>query len=103
MSVEYDQQTQKATSVDIALGEPKKYQVVLVNDDYTPMAFVVEVLEHFFHVNEAVAVQIMMKVHTEGRAVCGVYSKDVAETVTQLVNEYARLNEYPLLCVMEGL
>jgi len=103
MSVEYDQQTQKETSVDIALSEPKKYQVVLVNDDYTPMAFVVEVLEHFFHVNEAVAVQIMMKVHTEGRAVCGVYSKDVAETVTQLVSEYARLNEYPLLCVMEGL
>lgn len=83
------------------LQEPKKYKVLLVNDDYTPMEFVVNVLKQFFHLPEAVAVQVMMKVHTEGRAICGIYTKDIAETKVVLVNEFAKMNEYPLLCCME--
>lgn len=103
MSVEHEQGTEKDTSVELAVHVPRKYQVLLYNDDYTPMAFVVEVVQHFFHCTEDIAVQMMMKVHVEGRAICGVFSKDVAETITTLVNEYARLNEYPLLCAMEAV
>ena len=83
------------------LQEPKKYKVVLVNDDYTPMEFVVSVLKHFFHLTEVLAVEVMMKVHTEGRAVCGIYTRDIAETKVALVNEFAKMNDHPLLCCME--
>lgn len=87
----------------LLLEAPKKYQVVLCNDDYTPMGFVVEVIQRFFHLTEAVATKLMMEVHTQGRAVCGVYTCEIAETIVGLVNEYASLNEYPLLCVMEAI
>ncbi len=83
------------------LQEPKKYKVVLVNDDYTPMEFVISVLQHFFYLPEGVAVEVMMKVHTEGRAVCGVYTRDIAETKVVLVSEFAKINDHPLLCCME--
>ncbi|HVT62620.1 MAG TPA: ATP-dependent Clp protease adapter ClpS [Legionellaceae bacterium] len=83
------------------LEEPKKYKVILQNDDYTPMNFVVLVLKRFFYMSESVASQLMLQVHTKGCAVCGVYTRDIAETKVVLVNEFARLNEHPLLCIME--
>ncbi len=84
-----------------ALKAPRKYKVLLINDDYTPMPFVVEVLQRFFHMVDSTAVSLMLQVHMEGRAVCGVYTRDVAETKVAWVNDYARLNEHPLLCAME--
>ncbi|OGT75017.1 MAG: ATP-dependent Clp protease adaptor ClpS [Gammaproteobacteria bacterium RIFCSPLOWO2_02_FULL_57_10] len=80
---------------------PPLYKVVLFNDDYTPMDFVVDVLCSFFGMNVEKATQIMLKVHTEGKAVCGVFSKDVAETKAQQVNDYSRECEQPLLCNVE--
>ena len=83
------------------LAPPSMYQVLLLNDDFTPMDFVVEVLEKFFGMPEGRATQIMLTVHTQGKAVCGVYSKDIAETKAQQVNEYSRENDHPLLCKTE--
>ena len=83
------------------LKEPRRYKVVLQNDDYTPMDFVVDVLKHFFHLDEAVSIQVMLQVHNQGRGVCGIFTRDVAETKVLLVNEYSRINEHPLLCSME--
>lgn len=80
---------------------PRKYRVVLLNDDYTPMDFVVDVLKHFFHLNEEMAVQVMLQVHIQGKGVCGVFTRDIAETKVALVNDYARMNQHPLLSSME--
>ncbi len=78
------------------------YQVILLNDDFTPMDFVVEVLEQFFSKTNEQATQLMLKVHTEGRAVCGVYPRDIAETKVEQVVGFARTHQHPLRCVMEG-
>jgi ATP-dependent Clp protease adaptor protein ClpS len=83
------------------LKKPKLYRVVIFNDDYTPMEFVVELLEFFFSLNREAATRIMLKVHTEGKAVCGVYVHDIADTKAAQVNQYARDNEHPLLCEIE--
>lgn len=83
------------------LQRPPLYKVVLINDDYTPMEFVVDVLRSYFNMNIEKATQIMLKVHTEGKGVCGVFSKDVAETKAAQVNDYARECEQPLLCSVE--
>ena len=83
------------------LKQPPLYKVILINDDYTPMDFVVDVLRSFFNMNVERATQIMLKVHTEGKGVCGVYSKDVAETKAAQVNDYSREYEQPLLCSVE--
>ena len=83
------------------LKQPKKYTVILLNDDYTPMEFVVDVLKRYFYFNEEVAVQVMLQVHIQGRGMCGLYSRDVAETKVAQVNDYARENLHPLLCSME--
>ena len=83
------------------LKRPSLYSVVILNDDYTPMEFVVEVLEHFFRKDRTVATQIMLTIHTKGKAVCGMYPRDVAETKTCAVNQYARESEHPLLCEIE--
>jgi ATP-dependent Clp protease adaptor protein ClpS len=80
---------------------PRKYKVILLNDDYTPMEFVVDVLKQFFHFTEELAVQVMLQVHFQGKGVCGVFTRDIAETKVALVNEYARMNEHPLLSSME--
>jgi ATP-dependent Clp protease adaptor protein ClpS len=77
------------------------YNVVLNNDDYTPMDFVVEILERFFSLNEDKATQVMLAVHYEGKAVCGTYTSEVAETKVAQVTMYSRENEHPLLCTME--
>ena len=84
------------------LKKPPLYQVILLNDDYTPMDFVVHVLMRFFSMNEERATQVMLAVHTLGKAVCGVYSKDVAETLCATVNQYARENQHPLLSEIEA-
>ena len=89
------------TTVKPKLQQPPLYKVVLINDDYTPMDFVVDVLRSFFNLNVEKATQIMLKVHTEGKGVCGVFSKDVAETKSAQVNDYSRECEQPLLCSVE--
>lgn len=89
------------TELKPALKEPGKYKVVLLNDDYTPMEFVVDILKFFFHLNEELAIQVMLQVHVKGRCVCGVFTRDIAETKVALVNDYARANQHPLLCSME--
>lgn len=84
------------------LKKPPMYKVVLLNDDYTPMEFVVEVLERFFSMNREKATRIMLHVHTRGKGVCGVFSRDVAETKVALVNEYSHKHHHPLMCAMEA-
>jgi ATP-dependent Clp protease adaptor protein ClpS len=83
------------------IKRPPLYKVVLINDDYTPMEFVVHVLENFFKMNREKATRIMLQVHTRGKGVCGVFTRDIAETKVYQVNEYSRANEHPLLCAME--
>ncbi|AEE67966.1 ATP-dependent Clp protease adaptor protein ClpS [Bordetella pertussis] len=80
---------------------PPMYQVVLLNDDYTPMEFVVKVLQKFFGKNSEDATRIMLQVHHEGRAVCGVYPRDLAATRIAQVSQYARARQHPLQCIME--
>lgn len=83
------------------LKPPSRYKVIMLNDDYTPMDFVVEVLEGFFSMSREQATQVMLRVHTEGKAVCGVFSRDVAETKAAQVNEHARDCQHPLMCQIE--
>ena len=83
------------------LRQPSMYKVLMLNDDYTPMDFVVEVLETFFAMDREKATRIMLTVHTEGRAVCGVYPRDIAETKAAQVVDYARENQHPLMCQVE--
>jgi ATP-dependent Clp protease adaptor protein ClpS len=81
---------------------PSLYQVVMLNDDYTPMEFVVMVLQHYFQRDLDTATHIMLKIHHEGRAVCGVYPKDIAATKVELVLAAARRDGHPLQCIMEA-
>ena len=84
------------------VAQPSLYQAVLLNDDYTPMEFVIDILARFFNHNEEQATQIMLAVHTQGKGVCGTYTKDVAETKAMQVNQYARQHKHPLLCEVES-
>lgn len=88
--------------VEPILKRPAMYKVLLLNDDYTPMEFVVHVLEQFFGMNREKATQIMLTVHTAGAAVVGVFPKDIAETKSEQVNEYARENQHPLMSTVEA-
>ena len=81
---------------------PELFKVLLLNDDYTPMEFVVAVIERFFNKSREQATQIMLKVHTEGMGVCGVYPQDIAETKMHQVLEAAREAQHPLQCVIEA-
>ncbi|MEP5232521.1 ATP-dependent Clp protease adapter ClpS [Alcanivorax sp.] len=83
------------------LKPPSMYKVLMLNDDYTPMDFVVEILEDFFNLGREQATRVMLTVHTEGKAVCGVYPQDIAETKATQVVEYARENQHPLMCQVE--
>lgn len=85
------------------LRQPPRYKVIMFNDDYTPMEFVVEVLEVFFSKNREQATSIMLTVHTRGKAVCGIYTRDIAETKAAQVNECAREHQHPLLCEIEAV
>ncbi|MBT6592431.1 MAG: ATP-dependent Clp protease adapter ClpS [Porticoccaceae bacterium] len=83
------------------LKKPSMFKVVLLNDDYTPMEFVVELLEKFFSKTRENATRIMLSIHTDGKGVCGIYTKDVAETKAGTVNQYSRDHQHPLLCEVE--
>jgi ATP-dependent Clp protease adaptor protein ClpS len=83
------------------LKPPPLFKVILLNDDYTPMEFVVVVLQTFFAMSREKATQVMLKVHREGMGVCGVYPKDIATTKVEQVVSYARKHQHPLQCVME--
>lgn len=103
---ELDQSSQYDDDVAVEEAAPKLkrpplYKVVLLNDDFTPMDFVIEVLVDFFAMTEEQATQVMLHVHAQGVGICGVFSKDVAETKVEIVNNYARENQHPLMCAME--
>ena len=83
------------------LKQPPLYKVVLLNDDYTPMEFVVHVLESFFRMDRTTATRIMLEVHTRGKGICGVFTHEIAETKVSQVNAYSRENQHPLLCTLE--
>lgn len=83
------------------LQKPRMYKVILLNDDYTPMEFVVVILKHFFHKTGEEATQIMLHVHTRGVGICGVYTRDVAETKVKEVLNFANENKHPLQCTLE--
>ena len=83
------------------LKKPPMYKVVMLNDDYTPMEFVVYVLEKFFSLNRPTATRVMLEVHTQGKGVCGIFTHEIAETKVTQVNSYARDHEHPLLCTLE--
>lgn len=103
-----DNEMQRGTGVREALAPaeakvkpPPLYRVILLNDDYTPMEFVVDVLRRFFGMNIETATRVMLKVHTEGKGVCGVFPREIAETKAVQVNDFARAAEHPLLCDIE--
>ena len=105
---EEDQQDQEdqGTSVAVATIEPKLkkpplYRVIIFNDDYTPMEFVVYVLQIFFGIHRDKATQIMLAIHTQGKGVCGIFTKEVAETKSSQVNNFARESEHPLISEIE--
>jgi ATP-dependent Clp protease adaptor protein ClpS len=81
--------------------KPPLYQVILLNDDYTPMEFVVDVLERIFRMDRTTATRVMLEVHTKGKGVCGVFIFEIAETKVAQVMGYARQHQHPLLCTME--
>ena len=83
------------------IKQPPLYRVVLINDDYTPMEFVVEILESIFGMERTRATQVMLEVHTKGKGVCGVYNFDIAETKVAQVMSIAKQHQHPLLCTME--
>lgn len=85
-----------------SLKQPPMFQVFLLNDDFTPMEFVVEVLQKYFDMNFERAQKVMLQIHSYGRAVCAIYPYDIAETKVALVTDYARQHEYPLLCDLEA-
>ena len=85
------------------LKSPKRFEVILLNDDYTTMEFVVEVLRRFFNKEFQTAEVIMLKIHIDGEAVCGTYSYDVAQTKVTQVIDYSRKNDQPLMCVLREL
>jgi len=80
---------------------PQMYQVVMLNDDYTPMEFVVVVIQEFFHKDRETATQIMLKIHLDGKGICGVYPRDIANTKVEQVQEAARQAGHPLQCLSE--
>jgi ATP-dependent Clp protease adaptor protein ClpS len=81
--------------------QPPLYNVVLLNDDYTPMEFVVDVLERFFRMDRSAATRVMLEVHVRGKGVCGVFTYEIAETKVAQVTTYSRDNQHPLLCTLE--
>lgn len=86
---------------ETVVARPPMYRVFLVNDDFTPMDFVVDVLMSFFLLSEPEATLIMLQVHKHGKGYCGIYTRDIAETKVRLVNNYSRACQHPLLCQME--
>ena len=98
---QFDHQHLSDTEEKQELKPPSMCKVIINNDDYTPMDFVIEVLMKFFKMDQERATDTMLQVHYKGKAVCGVYSAEIAETKVVQVNQYARENQHPLLCTME--
>lgn len=98
---QWDEHTLTLDPIKAKVKPPKRYKVVLINDDFTPMDFVVEVLMRFFQIDGDRAQQIMMTVHTQGKATCGVYAREVAEMKVMQVKNYARAHQHPLECDWE--
>jgi ATP-dependent Clp protease adaptor protein ClpS len=105
---ERDQSGTRIHERDVAIEEarpklkrPPLYRVILLNDDYTPMEFVVEVLETVFGMERSRATRVMLEVHTKGKGICGVYSYEIAETKVAQVTKIAQQQQHPLLCTME--
>ena len=99
-----DDDTQHDTDVMVAppeLKRPPQYAAVLLNDDYTPMEFVIEILQQYFNLDLDRATQVMLTVHYEGKGIAGIYPRDIAETKSNQVNNYARSQGHPLLCQIE--
>ncbi|MGS0680163.1 ATP-dependent Clp protease adapter ClpS [Shewanella sp. 125m-7] len=88
-------------SVESELKQPSMYKVILNNDDYTPMDFVIEILQLFFKKDELQATEIMLAIHHKGKGICGIYPFGIAETKVAQVNQFARQNQHPLLCSLE--
>ena len=85
------------------IKKPKRFEVILLNDDYTTMEFVIEVLKRFFKKNDLAAEAIMLKIHIDGEGVCGTYSYDIAQTKVNQVIDFSRQNDQPLMCVLREL
>ncbi|MDP5007789.1 MAG: ATP-dependent Clp protease adapter ClpS [Glaciimonas sp.] len=100
MGIKHEEGT-VATRQEQKLKPPPMYKVFLVNDDFTPMEFVVMVIQEYFNKDRENATQIMLKVHRDGKGLCGVFSKDIASTKVELVLTHARKAGHPLQCVME--
>lgn len=100
-NIEFEGDQDVLTEDDEKVDVPKRFKVVLLNDDYTTMEFVIYVLESVFHKTPQQATTLMLAVHQNGKGICGVYSKEVAETKVAITTELARKNEYPLRCIME--
>ena len=101
---EPDVMDEDGVALEPAAVKPKRppmYKVLLINDDYTPMEFVVHILQRFFRMSLDKAVQLMLAIHTQGRGVCGVFTREIAETKVGQVNNYSRSKKHPLLCRME--
>jgi len=99
----WDNQSLVFEETEQEIKEPSMYKVLIINDDFTPMDFVIDVLVRFFHMNEERATQVMMHVHTRGKGLCGIFTHEIAETKMLMVNQYAKDNNHPLLCVMEAV
>lgn len=99
--VDYKVHVEPEADARVQTDEPPMYQVVLLNDDFTPMDFVISILTSIFSMSLEQAEQVMLEVHHKGRGICGVYTRDIAETRVAQVNQVAREHEHPLLCVME--
>lgn len=101
-------ETEHYQGADVAINEvehelqpPTLYKVIIQNDDYTPMDFVVHILEAFFTMNTEDAIRVMLEVHHNGQGICGIFSKQIAETKVHHINNYSKQNQHPLLCIME--
>lgn len=104
MSGDFEHESDSGVAVqeaDPELKEPPLYKVILLNDDFTPMDFVVQILERFFSMDRQSATKVMVQVHTQGKGICGIYSYEIAETKVDLVNHFSRENQHPLLCTLE--
>ena len=103
---DFDRHTDEGSVIDVAPVEPKVkepplYKVVLLNDNYTPQSFVVDLLQNLFHMDHRTATKVMLTIHTQGQGLCGVYPRDIAEMKVFKTRQYARQHHYPLQCRME--
>lgn len=101
MGVKFEEESEQRRGEFVDVRKPRRFRVLLHNDDYTTMEFVIDVLMRFFAKTEAEAEALMLRVHTQGKAVAGVYSKDIAETKVKQVTQYARAHEAPLRVTAE--